>query len=163
MPLKILKFPHPLLRKKARAVRKVTPKITRLIEEMIETVHAAPGIGLAAPQVGESIRVMVIDLGEGPIALINPKIVEKSGNQIFTEGCLSLPGVEAPVLRARQVRVKGMGHQGKNIEILAEGLLATVFQHEIDHLDGIVFIDRVKDPGLIKYVPPGRESREELI
>jgi len=135
----------------------------RLIEDMIETVHAAPGIGLAAPQVGESIRLIVADIGEGPIVLINPKIIEKSGNQTFTEGCLCLPGVEAPVERASHVAVTGLDRCGKKVKIEAEGLLATVFQHEIDHLDGLVFIDRVKDPSLIKHVPFEKEKKEELI
>lgn len=130
---------------------------------MIETVHAAPGVGLAAPQIGKSVRVIVADIGEGPIALVNPKIIEKSGSQTFTEGCLSLPGIEAPVERASYVIVTGLARSGKNIKIEAEGLLATVFQHEIDHLNGYVFIDRVKDPSLIKHVAFEKEKKEELI
>jgi len=160
---KLLRFPHPILRKKAKAVKKVTPEIVRLIDDMTETMQAAPGVGLAAPQVGESVRVIVADIGEGPIALVNPKLVEKSGSQTFTEGCLCLPGVEAPVERAAQVAVTGMDRSGKKVRIEAQGLLATVLQHEIDHLDGIVFIDRVSDPGLIKHVPPEQEKKEELI
>lgn len=163
MPLKIVKFPNPLLKKKAKAVRKVTPAIVKLIDKMIETMHAAPGVGLAAPQVGESIRLIVADIGEGPLTLINPKIIKKSGKQTFTEGCLSLPGIEGLVERASCVSVTGLGHRGNKIEITAEGLLATVLQHEIDHLDGLVFIDRIKDPSLIKYVPREKEKKEELI
>jgi peptide deformylase len=163
MARKILRFPNPILRKKAKAVKKVTAEIVRLIDDMIETMHAAPGVGLAAPQVGESVRVIVADVGEGPIALINPKILEKSGTQTFTEGCLCLPGVEAPVERASRVLVKGTGRSGKTVTLEARGLLATVFQHEIDHLDGLVFIDRVKDPSLIKHMPFAKEKREELI
>ncbi|KPJ69005.1 peptide deformylase [candidate division WOR-1 bacterium DG_54_3] len=160
---KILRFPNPLLRKKCKAVGKVTSGIIRLIEDMIETMQAAPGVGLAAPQIGELVRVIVADIGEGPIALINPKILEKSGKQTFTEGCLCLPGVEAPVERASQVLVRGVDRVGKKVKIEARGLLATIFQHEVDHLDGLVFIDRVKDPSLIKYVPPEKEKKEELI
>ena len=160
---KLLRFPHPILRKKAKAVKRVMPEIVRLIDDMTETMQAAPGVGLAAPQVGESVRVIVADIGEGPIALVNPKLVEKSGSQTFTEGCLCLPGVEAPVERAAQVAVTGMDRSGKKVRIEAQGLLATVLQHEIDHLDGIVFIDRVSDPGLIKHVPPEQEKKEELI
>jgi peptide deformylase len=163
MRRKIVRFPNPLLRKKAKAVKRITPEIVRLIEDMIETMHAAPGIGLAAPQLGESIRLIVADLGEGPIVLINPKIIEKSGDQTFVEGCLCLPGVEAPVERASHVVATGLDRCGKSIKIKAEGLLATVFQHEIDHLEGMVFIDRVKDPSLIKHVPFEKEKKEELI
>lgn len=158
-----MRFPHPILRKKAKAVKRVTPEIARLIDDMTETMQAAPGVGLAAPQVGESVRVIVADIGEGSIALVNPKLVEKSGSQTFTEGCLCLPGVEAPVQRAAQVAVTGMDRSGKKVRIEAQGLLATVLQHEIDHLDGIVFIDRVSDPGLIRHVPPEQEKKEELI
>ncbi len=163
MVKKILKFPNPVLRKKAKAVKKVTPEIVKLIDDMIETMQAAPGVGLAAPQVGKSVRVIVADVGPGPIALSNPKILESSGSQIFTEGCLCLPGVEAPVERAACVKVKGLDRDGKEIFVTADGLLATVLQHEIDHLDGIVFIDRVKDPSLIRHVPPKSEKKEELL
>lgn len=163
MRRKILRFPNPILRKKAKAIKKVTPEIVQLIDDMIETMHAAPGIGLAAPQVGESIRLIVADIGEGPIVLINPKITVKSGNQTFTEGCLCLPGVEAPVERASHVVVTGLDRCGKSLKMEAEGLLATVFQHEVDHLEGLVFIDRVKDPSLIKHVPFEKEKKEELI
>ena len=163
MILKIVKFPNPLLRKKSKVVKKVTPEIVKLIDDMIETMQAAPGVGLAAPQVGKSVRVMVADIGQGPIALVNPKILKKSGSQVFTEGCLCLPGVEAPVERASQVMVKGWDREGKTVEIEAEGLLATVLQHEVDHLEGVVFIDRVKDPSLIRHVPPASEKKEELL
>jgi len=163
MVLKIVKFPNPLLRKKSKVVKKVTPEIVKLIDDMIETMQAAPGVGLAAPQVGKSLRVMVADIGQNPIALVNPKIIKKSGSQVFTEGCLCLPGVEAPIERASQVVVKGWGREGKTVEIEAEGLLATVLQHEVDHLEGVVFIDRVKDPSLIRHVPPASEKKEELL
>lgn len=160
---KIVKFPSPILKKKAKAVKRVTPDIIKLIDDMIDTMHLAPGIGLAAPQVGESLRVIVADIGVGAMALVNPKIIKKSGKQCLTEGCLSLPGIEAPVERALQVIVVGLDRTGRKIEIEAEELLATVFQHEIDHLDGLVLIDRVSDPTLIKHVPPASEKREELI
>ncbi len=163
MTRKIIRFPNPILRKKSKAVKRITPEIIRLINDMIEVMQAAPGIGLAAPQIGKSVRVIVTDIGEGPRAFINPKIIEKSGSQIFTEGCLSLPGIEAPVERASYVIVTGLARSGKSLKIEAEGLLATVFQHEIDHLDGHVFIDRVKDPSLIKHVAFEKERKEELI
>jgi peptide deformylase len=163
MALKIIRFPNPVLKKKAKAVKKITPEIVRLIDNMLETMYAAPGVGLAAPQVGKSLRVIVADTGDGPISLINPKIEKKSGSQTITEGCLSLPGVEAPVERASKVIIKGLDRTGKGIAIEAEGLMATVFQHEIDHLDGFVFIDRVEDPSLIQHVAFKSEKREELI
>ena len=163
MVKKILKFPNPVLRKKAKAVKKVTPEIVKLIDDMIETTHAAPGVGLAAPQVGRSIQVIVADVGPGPIALVNPKVLERSGSQVFTEGCLCLPGVEAPVERASWVRVKGLDRDGNEMFVTAEGLLATVLQHEIDHLEGMLFIDRVKDPSLIRHVAPASEKKEELL
>jgi len=163
MAKKIVRFPNPVLRKTAKEVKKVTPEIVKLIDEMLETMYAAPGVGLAAPQIGKSLRVIVADVGEGPHVLINPRIEKKSGGQVFTEGCLSVPGVEAPVERAAKVTVKGLDRSGENVTIEAEGLWATVFQHEIDHLDGYVFIDRVKDPSLIKHVAFVSEKREELI
>jgi peptide deformylase len=161
--LKIIKFPDPFLRKKAKVVKKVTPEIVKLIDSMIETMHAAPGVGLAAPQVNKSLRVIVVDPGSGPIAIVNPKLLEKSGSQVFTEGCLCLPGVEAPVERASHVKIKGLDRAGEKLVIAADGFLATILQHEIDHLEGVVFIDRVKDPSLIKYVPSTREKKEELL
>ena len=163
MKLKIIKFPNPFLRKKAKAVKTFTPAIARLIDDMIETMHAAPGVGLAAPQVHKSIRLIVVDPGSGPLALVNPKVLEQSGCQVFTEGCLCLPGVEAPVERAAHVRVKAQDRDGAEFELSADGFPATILQHEIDHLDGVVFIDRVKNPGDIKYVPPAKEKKEELL
>ncbi len=163
MKLKIIKFPNPFLRRKAKTVKKVTPEIVKLIDDMIETMHAAPGVGLAAPQVHKSVRVIVVDPGSGPLALVNPKILEQSGCQVFTEGCLCLPGVEAPVERASRVRVRALDRAGDEFEIAAEGYLSTILQHEIDHLEGIVFIDRVKDPSQIKYVPPSKELKEEQL
>lgn len=163
MKLKIIKFPNPFLRRQAKAVKKVTPQIVKLIDDMIETMHAAPGVGLAAPQVHRSLRVIVVDPGSGPLAFVNPEILERSGCQVFTEGCLCLPGVEAPVARASHVRVKALDRAGDELIIEAEGFLATILQHEIDHLEGVVFIDRVKDPSTIKYVPPAKEKKEELL
>jgi len=163
MPRNIVKFPNPVLRKTAKAVKRITPEICKLVNEMEFTMRQAPGVGLAAPQIGESLRIIIVDIGEGLHVLINPKITNKSGKQSFVEGCLSLPGIEAPVERAAKVKVKGMNLAGKTIEIEAEELLATVFQHEIDHLDGYVFIDRVKDPSLIKHVAFSQEKKEEII
>ena len=163
MGKKIVRFPNPVLRKKARSVKRITPEIIKLIDSMVEAMHEAPGIGLAAPQIGESVRVIVADIGNGVITLINPKISAVKGKQTFTEGCLSLPGVEAPVTRAAQVTVKGMDKNGNQVTVEAKDLMATVLQHEIDHLDGHVFIDRVEDPSLIKHMAFSQEKKEELL
>ena len=163
MVRKILKFPHPTLRKISKAVKKVNAQTLKLIDDMLETMQAAPGVGLAAVQLGVLLRVIVADVGQGAIALVNPEIIHKDGIQTFTEGCLCLPGVEAPVERASHIIVKGMDREGEKIEVEATGLMATVLQHEIDHLDGFVFIDRVKDPSLIRHVSFARERKEELI
>lgn len=153
MIMEILTSQNPLLRKTSKPVTKVTKELKLLIANMEDTLRSAPGVGLAAPQVGELLRVIVADIGEGLNVLINPRIVKKSGRQTFVEGCLSIPGVEAPVERASSVTVKAMNQSGKQVQITAEGLLATVFQHEIDHLDGTLFIDHVSDPDLITYMP----------
>lgn len=159
MILEILKYPHPTLHKKAKAVKRVDSRIKKLIKSMIETMQAAPGIGLAAPQVGESVRVIVADLGEGPFVVVNPKIKNKSGpTQIFEEGCLCLPGLVGPVERPSFVTVSGLDRNGQPITIDAEEFLATVLQHEIDHLEGKVFIDRIKNKSLIREI-----SRKEEI
>ncbi len=159
--LNIIRYPNPILKKKAKAIKKIDPKIKKLIADMEETMRAAPGVGLAAPQVGESVRLFVADVGEGLIVFINPKIVKKKGEQTLMEGCLCLPGIEAPVKRASYAKVKGLNAKGEKQEIEAEGLLAQVFQHEIDHLDGKVFIDRVEDPTQIRTIAKG--TKEENI
>lgn len=132
----------PILRKKAKPVREFGPLLKRLTEDMAETMHRAPGIGLAAPQVGDSRRVIVADIGEGVIPLVNPKILAQEGSAWDTEGCLSFPNLYGEVERAEKVTVKAQDESGKWKRIEAEGLLARVFQHEIDHLDGILFIDK---------------------
>ena len=159
--LKVLRYPNPILKKKAKAVKKIDSQIQTLIGDMEETMRATGGIGLAAPQVGESLRVIIADIGEGLHVIINPKIVKKEGDQEFVEGCLSVPGVNGPVKRNLKVKMQGLDRNGNKIDLEAEGLLAIVLQHEVDHLDGKVFIDRIPDPSLIKHVPPG--EKEELI
>jgi peptide deformylase len=126
-------------------VDKIDEKIKVLVEDMIETMHEADGVGLAAVQVGILKRVIVYDIYDdtGAKALINPEIIEESGEQIDVEGCLSLPNRNGEVLRPKKVVVKGMDIKGNNVEIVAEDLLARVFCHEIDHLNGILFIDKV--------------------
>jgi peptide deformylase len=161
----IIRYPNPVLRKKCRAAKKVDDNIRRLIDDLIETMHAASGVGLAAPQVGENLRVIAVDIGEGAFAVVNPKLKKKNKVlQTFEEGCLCLPGIVGPVERPSQVTVEGLDRQGQKLIIEAEGFLATVLQHEIDHLDGIVFLDRVKDKSLIREVSKKEEEeKKELL
>ncbi|MFA5097649.1 MAG: peptide deformylase [Candidatus Margulisiibacteriota bacterium] len=156
--LKILTDGNPILRKKSRSVAKVLPETKKLIEDMEETMRLAPGVGLAAPQVGVSQRIIIADVGQGLVALINPKIQKKSGKCMFYEGCLSVPGIEGQVERSEKVLVKGLDKNGEPLCIDAEGYLAIVLQHEIDHLDGVLFVDRIKDPSRIRHTKPGKDE-----
>ncbi|MDN5348361.1 MAG: peptide deformylase [Clostridia bacterium] len=140
---RILRIGDPLLRAKAEPVKKITPAILKLLRNMADTMYDASGVGLAAPQIGILKRVIVIDVGEGLLELINPEILESEGIEIGVEGCLSVPGVQGEVPRAAKVKVRGLDREGKVKECAAEGLLARALQHEIDHLDGILFIDKV--------------------
>ncbi len=142
---KIVELGDEVLREKARVVPKITPNILKLIDNMAETMYSADGVGLAAPQVGVSKRVIVVDVGEGLLELINPEILSFSGQETETEGCLSTPGIVGDVTRAFSVKVKGMDRHGKKCIIKAKGFLARALQHEIDHLEGILFIDRAND------------------
>jgi peptide deformylase len=145
----ILPFGDPVLRKKAKPVEAVTGKIGKLLDDMAETLYAAEGrAGLAAPQVGILRRVVVLDCGDGLIELINPEILERSGEQIGAEACLSYPGYYGIVKRANRVQVRTMTRQGETILLEGEGFLARCLQHEIDHLDGVLFIDHVQEPWL---------------
>lgn len=142
--LTILHYPDPRLRQVAKPVATVDDALRRLVDDMAETMYAAPGIGLAAVQVNVALRVVVIDLSETRHTLqvlINPEITERDGKQVFEEGCLSVPGIFGEVERAQHIRVRALGRDGKPFELEAQGLLATCIQHEIDHLDGKVFVD----------------------
>ncbi|MBI5182333.1 MAG: peptide deformylase [Nitrospirae bacterium] len=148
MVLEIKKYPDPVLTKKAERIEKIDQEIQKLIDDMIETMYAAPGVGLAAPQVGHSIKLTVFDSSvkeeEGRLTvLINPEIIEKSGEIIMKEGCLSVPGFEAEIKRPEQIKVNGLDRNGQPITIEATGFLARVIQHELDHLDGILLLDRI--------------------
>lgn len=143
------------LRKKSREVEKIDEKILTLIEDMKETLYEKNGVGLAAPQIGILKRVIVIDIGEGPIVLMNPIIVYQKGEQKEMEGCLSVPGVWGIVSRPERVIVRGMNPEGETVEIEAEGLLAIAFCHEIDHLNGVLYTDKV-----IEYVDPSQIKQE---
>lgn len=144
--LPILEFPDPRLRTRAREVvpADFTPVLQQLIDDMFETMYEAPGIGLAATQVDHHLRFMVMDVSEdksAPRVFINPQIVESDGHQVYQEGCLSVPGVFADVTRANQITVRAMDRHGKSFDLKADGLLAVCIQHEMDHLDGKVFVD----------------------
>ncbi len=155
MILNILKYPSPVLKRKSLPVERVDREVQSLIEDMFETMYDAPGVGLAAPQVGISRRILVIDVGrleptpEGethkpdPKAIINPIIKTREGKIIWEEGCLSLPHLIQPIERSKKVVVEGLDVSGKAIKYLAEDLQAVAFQHEIDHLDGILLVDRL--------------------
>ena len=145
----ILKYGDTVLHERARAVDALTPEIDRLVDDMIETMYAAPGIGLAAPQVGVPLRIFVVDvsIGRDPSALlvmINPEFVDRDGMQLEEEGCLSVPGFNATVVRPSRVVVKGLDRMGQPVEREGTGLLARAFQHEMDHLDGALFVDRLR-------------------
>jgi peptide deformylase len=145
----ILKYGDPVLHEPARPVAAVTPDIERLIDDMIETMYGAPGIGLAAPQVGVPLRIMVIDVsvGRNPdelLVMINPAFVVREGVQLEEEGCLSVPGFAATVVRPSRVVVKGLDRSGAEHEKEVTGLFARAVQHEMDHLDGRVFVDRLR-------------------
>ena len=145
----ILKYGDDVLHDRARPVEALTPEIDRLVGDMIETMYAAPGIGLAAPQVGAPLRVFVVDLSvgrdaNGLIVMINPEFVERDGMQLEEEGCLSVPGFNATVVRPQRAVVKGLDRSGTEHRIEGTGLLARAFQHEMDHLDGTVFVDRLR-------------------
>ena len=134
----------PVLRKISRPVKEVTPKIITLIDDMLDTMYEAMGVGLAAPQVGILKRIVVIDIGEGPIVLINPEILETSGEQTGDEGCLSVPGKAGQVTRPNHVRARFMGEDMNEYEIEGEELLARCICHELDHLDGHLFTEKVE-------------------
>lgn len=157
---------QPILRRKAEPVARITPALRRLIDDMVETMRAAEGIGLAAPQVGEPLRVIVVEVPEDPevpgsgilYAVINPEIVEASEEIVEgVEGCLSIPGWYGWVPRAAAVVVRGLDREGRRVRVRAQGLVARVFQHEIDHLDGILFPDRIQDPTKIWRAQPTPE------
>jgi len=156
--LKIVTIPNPILNKKTELVKKIDSEILSLIPEMIETCRKANGIGIAAPQIGQSIRLCIINLehlGLDPFALVNPKITKKSWKKIeMEEGCLSIPGVFGIVRRPGKIKVLTQDTQGQTISFEADGLLARVIQHEIDHLDGILFTSKmIKKTGAKKTLP----------
>ena len=134
----------PILRKTSKEVKEVTPKIRELIDDMLETMYEANGVGLAAPQVGVLKQIVVIDVGEGPLVMVNPQVVKTSGSQTGDEGCLSVPGKAGTVTRPDEVTVRFMGEDGEWYELEGRELLARAICHECDHLDGKLYIDIVE-------------------
>lgn len=145
MILKILTMEDPILRKKAKRIEKIDEEVKKLAEDMIETMKSANGVGLAAPQVGKSIRLIVVNYDEKDFVFINPEIIEEEGESIDIEGCLSIPGVEVPVKRAEKITLSFQNLKGRTQKIKAEGLLARILQHEIDHLNGVLIVDKIEE------------------
>src|SRR5438552_12794761 len=145
----ILKYGDRVVHDRAEPVGAFTPDIHRLVDDMIETMYAAPGVGLAAPQVGVPLRIFVVDISigrdpAGPIVMINPEFVEQDGLQLEEEGCLSVPGFNATVARPTRAVIKGLDRTGVELQLEGSALLARAFQHEMDHLDGRLFVDRLR-------------------
>src|SRR3989440_4972238 len=144
---KIITTENPILRQKAKKVHRFDPSLRKLVDDMFETLHAANGVGLAAPQIALSIRVFVAEFEDHKIAVFNPEIVKMEGEELGTEACLSIPGYFGDnIRRATKILVKGQDVRGKPIRVPAEGWFARILQHEIDHLDGILFLDRLDRP-----------------
>ena len=153
--LKICVLPEPVLRQKAKRVTTIDNSIQRLIDDMVETMRAASGIGLAAPQVGIPLRIAVIEMpGEELMTLINPEIVKREGERVVTEACLSVPGYEGEIKRSLRVKVKARDKHGKEFRIGGDELLAQVLEHEIDHLDGTLYVDYIESPEKLERVVP---------
>ena len=158
--LPILTGDQPILRQQAKRVGKVDRSIQKLLDDMLETMRVAPGIGLAANQVGRLLRLISVEVEETAYQLVNPEIVSSEGEAVIEEGCLSLPGYYADVRRPAKVAVKALTRNGKPVRINADGMLARVLQHEIDHLNGILFIDRLDSLNDLRYVSPEEEPQE---
>ena len=151
----IVPIDNPLLRRKSKRVRQIDGSIQRLIDDMIDAMHSAHGVGLAAPQVGVLQRVIVIEVPEQEVvALINPEIIRKAGERLIEEGCLSLPGYRAMIKRAANVTAKGRDREGKERRIKADELLAQALEHEIDHLNGVLYIDYLESLDQLYKVEP---------
>ncbi len=140
--LEIRKAGDKVLKEQAAPVAKIDRRVKKLLEDMAETMYAANGVGLAAPQVGSSLRAIVLDAGDGLLELVNPVITAAEGCELGNEGCLSIPGMYGEVERCAKVKVEGLSREGKKVVVEGEGFLARVLQHEIDHLDGVLFIER---------------------
>ena len=144
-------FPDPVLTMQASQVAVFDDDLLRLVDDMFATMYDAPGVGLAAPQIGISKQLFVADVGEGPLVMINPEVVAVSGKWKFEEGCLSVPGLRGYVERPSTVQVDYLDEDGQPRRVVAKDFLATVCQHELDHLDGVLYVDRISDPSKFSF------------
>ncbi len=142
-PYQVRVFGDPVLRKVAQEITDVDGKLVKLVDDMLQTMYAEPGIGLAAPQVGVQRRLFVYDVGDGPEAIVNPVISESSGEWVYDEGCLSVPGLFWEIVRPKEIHLTGYDLDGNEVSIEADELLSRLFQHELDHLDGVMLIDHL--------------------
>ncbi|HEX77895.1 MAG TPA: peptide deformylase [Dehalococcoidia bacterium] len=157
--LPIRQVPDPVLRQRAKRITSFDGSVQRLIDNMIDTLHSAGGVGLAANQVGVPLRLVVIHLPETEVVcLVNPEIVKRSGEREVVEGCLSIPGYQGELKRSERVVVKGHDRWGREVRLRAEELMAQALEHEIDHLNGILYIDRVEGPDKLTRIKPEAEA-----
>jgi len=151
--ISIRTLPNPVLRRKARRVNSIDGSIQKLIDDMIDTMRVASGVGLAAPQIGVSLRIAVIEIPGGEvITLINPEIIKRQGERVVQEACLSVPGYQGEVKRSVVVKVKARDRQGKEIRLKGEELLAQALEHELDHLNGTLYIDHIESPDKLQKI-----------
>jgi peptide deformylase len=159
--LPIRPLPDSVLRQRAKRVRDIDSSIQRLIDDMLETMRHVSGVGLAAPQVGVPLRVIVLQIDEEePLVLINPEVVKRSGEREVEEGCLSIPGYRGEVKRSLSLTVKGRDRRGKEIRVKATDLLAQALEHEIDHLNGVLYVDRLESRDKLRKLEPARRPEE---
>lgn len=149
-------FPDPVLREKAKRIRTIDSSVRKLASDMLETMHAAPGVGLAAPQVGVPVRLIVIGNIEDveDFALVNPEVVKTKGERVVSEGCLSVPGYTGTIKRAETVTVKGRDIDGREVRIKADELLGQALEHEIDHVNGVLYIDHIENESDLRKIEP---------
>ena len=160
--LSLRQHPDPLLRQKAKRVKIIDHSIRELIAQMIDTMRQAQGVGLAATQVGVPLRVLVVELpDQEPLALINPQIVKRQGERTVEEGCLSVPGLRGEIKRSLSVTVKGLDPEGKEMRVKAQDLLAQALEHEIDHLNGVLYIDHLESQEKLHRIEPAEMHGEE--
>lgn len=159
--LPIRTIPDPVLRQKAKRIRNIGESIQKLIDDMVDTMRAAGGVGLAANQVGVPVRLMIVDIpDEGPVAIINPRVTDMENEGDAEEGCLSVPGYRGELKRYLKATIEGLDRDGKPLRYTAEGYFAQAFQHETDHLNGVLYIDRIDDPAKLHRALPGQEETE---
>ncbi len=156
--LQMRTLPDPALRQRAKRVSKIDDSIQKLIDNMIDTLRASSGVGLAAPQIGVPLRIAVIEMpGEEVITLINPVVVKRKGERVLTEGCLSVPGYQAEIKRSLTVKVRAQDRHGKEIRLKGEGLFAHVLEHETDHLNGTLYVDHLDNPAELYRIEDAQE------